>query len=255
MVLTADFISSDTTICWGTCITFTDISTGTVTAWAWTFEGAITTTSSVKNPINVCYPAAGTYSVKLIITNGVSFDSVIKYINVVTPFISAGANATITLGSSIVLNGSGPVITYSWSPSTALNFTNIPNPTASPTITTTYTVSGKDTNNCVASSAVTILVIEPELPCGDVFVPTGFSPNGDGENDKICVMGNCIAELDFSIYDRLGEKIFETKDGSRCWNGEFHGKTMANDVFVYYLVVTLKNGDKVTKKGNIQLVN
>lgn len=90
--------------------------------------------------------------------------------------------------------------------------------------------------------------------CGELFVPTAFSPNDDNQNDLECVYGKCIESLLFSIYDRWGEKVFETTNQQQCWDGTYRGKRMNTGVFVYYLQATFKTGESVTKKGNIGLV-
>ncbi|MBI4931786.1 MAG: gliding motility-associated C-terminal domain-containing protein [Bacteroidetes bacterium] len=90
--------------------------------------------------------------------------------------------------------------------------------------------------------------------CGEFFVPTAFSPNNDGQNDFECVYGKCIETLLFSIYDRWGEKVFETEDKNLCWDGKYRGKLMNTGVFVYTLHATFKSGQEITKKGNIGLV-
>jgi gliding motility-associated-like protein len=108
-----------------------------------------------------------------------------------------------------------------------------------------------DTSGCKDSACVTITV---ELPCGEVFVPDAFSPNGDGHNDVECVYGKCIATLYFVIYDRWGNKVFETNDQNQCWDGTYDGKLMNTGEFVYYLNYTLNSGSKVSQKGNITLI-
>lgn len=90
--------------------------------------------------------------------------------------------------------------------------------------------------------------------CGELFVPTAFSPNNDSQNDLECVYGKCIESLLFSVYDRWGEKVFETEDQQQCWDGRYRGKLMNTGVFVYTLQATFKSGESVTKKGNIGLV-
>jgi gliding motility-associated-like protein len=249
--VTANFQSSDTTICAGSCINFTDLSSGMVTSWNWSFPGAATTTSTAQNPTGICYASTGTYSVQLTASNSTSSATVVKNIIVVSASIDAGANVTMSPGDSTQLVASGSVASYTWTPATGLSATNIANPVASPTTSVTYYVSGTDGNGCVASDSVNITV---EIKCGDIFVPTGFSPNNDGENDLECVLGNCITSLQFSIYDRWGEKVFETSDPKFCWDGIYKGKLMDNAVFVYYLKATLSNGDEINKKGNISLV-
>lgn len=90
--------------------------------------------------------------------------------------------------------------------------------------------------------------------CGELFVPSAFSPNNDSQNDLECVYGKCIESLLFSIYDRWGEKVFETTDQKQCWDGTYRGKPMNTGVFVYYLQATFDSGESVKKKGNIGLV-
>ncbi len=252
LVLTAGFVSSDTTVCWGSCISFSSTGTGTPTSWKWTFEGANPDTSTIANPVNICYPASGTFTVKLVVSDGTSSDSVVRSIYVVAPVIDAGTDATITAGASTTLNATGNTLTYTWSPSAGLSDPNIAGPSANPNVTTTYIVTGTDANNCTASDMVTIYV--NDVACGEVFVPTAFSPNNDGENDTECIMGNCISVLDFSIYDRWGEKVFQTKEQTTCWDGYLRGKIMNSGVFVYRLTATLKNGEVIEKKGNISLI-
>jgi gliding motility-associated-like protein len=252
--VTANFINSDTTLCKGDCISFTDQSTGTVTGWNWLFQGATPASSTAQNPATVCYPSAGTFTVRLIASNSSTSDTVIKTITVVVPTLSAGPDVVIAPGGSTQLNATGNVTSFSWSPATGLNNPSISNPIASPSVTTTYMVTGSDSNNCPASSAVTVNVEVPEAPCGETFVPTGFSPNGDGENDIECVMGSCIVSMTFSVYDRWGEKVFESSDQLQCWDGKHRGQYMNTGIYVYHLKATLKNGDEINTKGNINLI-
>jgi gliding motility-associated-like protein len=247
----ADFQSSDTTICRGDCINFTDLSTGAVTSWTWTFSGSGITSSSSQNPIGICFSNPGTYNVQLIASNGAASDTVVKTIIVANPFVDAGANVIISPGGTAQLSAGGNISSYNWAPSVGLSSSVIYNPIAGPAVTTTYTVGGTDVNGCPAKDSVTVFV---EIKCGDLFVPTGFSPNNDGANDLECIMGNCIKTLLFSIYDRWGEKVFETTEQSVCWDGVYNGKLMDNGIFVYYLKATLQNGEEITKKGNISLV-
>jgi gliding motility-associated-like protein len=85
-------------------------------------------------------------------------------------------------------------------------------------------------------------------------VPNIFSPNGDGNNDIAFVRGVGVEYLNFVIFDRWGEKVFETNDINNGWDGTFRGQKMNNGVFVYYLQATFKNGEEVTKKGDITLI-
>jgi gliding motility-associated-like protein len=160
--------------------------------------------------------------------------------------ILLGQNATIS-----VMPGSANE-TYSWSPATGLNCTTCISPIATPTSTTTYTVTITDTtDHCIIIDSVTIYVQEK---CGDVFVPDAFSPNGDGQNDVLYVKGVCIKSMDFIIYDRWGNKVFETQDPKVGWDGKYNGQPMNTGTFVYYLQALTNDNKLTTKKGNITLV-
>jgi len=67
-------------------------------------------------------------------------------------------------------------------------------------------------------------------------------------------LGKSIQSLRFIIYDRWGEKVFETNSTDIGWDGTFRGLPMNSAVFVYYLEATFTNGEKKIEKGNITLV-
>ena len=75
-------------------------------------------------------------------------------------------------------------------------------------------------------------------------------------NDILYLRGNCVKNIDFIIYDRWGQKVFETHDLFHGWDGTFNGKKMDTGVFVYYLSAeSIYDLDlKITKKGNISLI-
>lgn len=88
----------------------------------------------------------------------------------------------------------------------------------------------------------------------EVFVPEGFSPNGDQVNDEACVFSACITEMEFTIYDRWGEVVFRTTDQAKCWDGTYKGQLLDNAVFAWSLNATLISGTEITKTGNITLI-
>ena len=90
--------------------------------------------------------------------------------------------------------------------------------------------------------------------CGDVFVPSAFSPNEDGENDILCVYSDCMENMTFAVYNRWGEKVYETNSMTICWDGTWKGKLLNPAVFAYTLEGSLINGELVQQKGNISLV-
>jgi gliding motility-associated-like protein len=90
--------------------------------------------------------------------------------------------------------------------------------------------------------------------CGEVFVPNAFSPNGDGENDQLCVYGNCFKTLRFMIFNRWGENVFDTESTKPCWDGTFRDKPMNSAVFGFYLEGVLYTGEEIKRKGEINLI-
>jgi gliding motility-associated-like protein len=87
-----------------------------------------------------------------------------------------------------------------------------------------------------------------------IYVPNIFSPNGDGQNDNLYMRGQGIKSLDFVIFDRWGEKVFETIDQTEFWDGTFKGKDMPVGIYAYHLKATMNDNQKIVKKGNISLV-
>lgn len=122
-----------------------------------------------------------------------------------------------------------------------------------PTVATTYTVTLVDIScgNSVTDIA-TILPLDP--PCEAIYIPNAFSPNNDLENDMECVLGSCIEQFHLIIYDRWGEKIFESFDQAVCWDGTYKGNPLDPAIFNYYLAATVDCSEKIKKKGNISLI-
>jgi gliding motility-associated-like protein len=108
-----------------------------------------------------------------------------------------------------------------------------------------------DTNGCTDSTCLTIRV---DIPCDELFVASAFSPNNDGHNELVCLRGNCIQTFYFSIYNRWGEKVFESSDQKTCWDGTYKGKLENTAVFMYTLDVLLTSGEKISRKGTISLI-
>ena len=87
-----------------------------------------------------------------------------------------------------------------------------------------------------------------------IGVPNAFSPNGDGVNDVVFVEGKGITELVFRIYNRWGEKVFESHDQSVGWNGFYKGVLQEVEVYTYTVEATFINGRTIPLKGNITLL-
>ena len=168
--LAAEFSASDSTFCQGSTVTFTDLSSGTPTSWAWDFGDG--TNSVLPDPTHT-YTTVGTYDVSLTVTNSTGSESETKtgFITVnALPTINAGADQAVCNGDTVTLNGTGAT-TYIWDNGVTdgIAFT--------PSATSTYTVTGTDANNCTATDQVDITVNNlPTVSAGtDLAVCQGSS--------------------------------------------------------------------------------
>ncbi len=115
-----------------------------------------------------------------------------------------------------------------------------------------YTVSLDVVNEggCPDSVVVDICILPPT----PIFVPDIFSPNGDLTNDVLYVRGQGIVDIDFSVYDRWGKRVFNTTTVETGWDGNSHGERMPSGVYVYYLQVRLNTGEVEEMNGNVTLI-
>jgi gliding motility-associated-like protein len=87
-----------------------------------------------------------------------------------------------------------------------------------------------------------------------IFVPNAFTPNNDGNNDILYLYTLYADDIYFAIFNRWGEKVFETKNRTVGWDGTYKGREVDPGVFDYYLEVRCYNQKQFKKKGNITLI-
>jgi gliding motility-associated-like protein len=105
-------------------------------------------------------------------------------------------------------------------------------------------------DNCHDTSLVVKPLFKP-----NIFVPTLFSPNGDGKNDVLKVYGNQLLAARLLIFNQWGQKVFETNNAVQTgWDGTVGGKPQPMGVYMYVLETTLSNGNKETSRGSFTLV-
>ena len=98
------------------------------------------------------------------------------------------------------------------------------------------------------------MIVYVDLKCYDPFVPTAFSPNGDLKNDMLYVRSNCLQNFTFKLFDRWGEKVFETTTLNFGWDGTFRNVPVNAGVFVWTLEGFLSNGKEVKQHGSTTLI-
>ena len=145
--------------------------------------------------------------------------------------------------------------TYQWLPTTGLSNSQIYNPTALlDSGYQTYMVTVTDLFGCSNSDTVSIYIINVTCIEPELFIPNAFSPNGDGENDVFYVRGNTIETMYFAVFDRWGQKVFESNAPSFGWDGSFKGKPLTPAVYDYYVKITCYDKATFSKKGNITIL-
>ena len=211
-------------------------------------------------PSGVVVSAPGVYSDTLVLAGACDTAYTITLIGSLLPPVVASIWAQDTVvapGGSVVLSGSGGLL-YDWSPTSTLSCSTCPNPAATPTETTTYCVVVSNNNSCANDTAcIRVTVLSSSVICTTerIYIPTAFSPNGSGQNEMQCVYGaDCIANMLLQVFDRWGNKVFESTDPKACWDGTYKGQALDPAVFVYHLSVTMSNGGIVERQGNITLV-
>lgn len=186
----------------------------------------------------------GTYYDTLSSINGC--DSIVrnKLIILELPKVEISEDVTIPAGTSSQLIVSGGT-NYFWN--TGETSSTI---TVSPVKTTTYYVTVSDNNNCRVRDSVVVFVEIKD----HVFIPSIFSPNGDGNNDYIFVKGKGIKYFSFIVFDRWGEKVFESNELSKSWDGTYKGKPLNSSVFVFLIEGEYESGNPFKESGNITLI-
>lgn len=166
-------------------------------------------------------------------------------------------STTITLGESVAITLNGFTYTGTLIVVPNTNVTTLTNSvvTVTPTKTGEYTVYFIDQNGCRHSLKTIYVVVQTNI-CDDgvVYLPSGFTPNNDGVNDVLYIRSNFVSDVYLTIYDRWGEKLFETNDIKKGWDGIFKGKLLDQGVYGYYMTFTCNNGQESFKKGNITLM-
>ncbi len=92
----------------------------------------------------------------------------------------------------------------------------------------------------------------PMYDCNEIFIPTVFSPDGDGINDIFNIVGLELQDLELIIYSRWGSMVYKRDVNQGGWDGKFEGVDVPSGTYVYFLIDTLN--DVVEKEGTISLV-
>ncbi|MBK7434169.1 MAG: gliding motility-associated C-terminal domain-containing protein [Chitinophagaceae bacterium] len=157
------------------------------------------------------------------------------------------SDTSVVLGQSLQLGASGGT-QYLWTPSTWLNNPNIHNPISLPQNNITYQVRVSDDNGCVGYDNINVHVffVQPGF-----YVPTAFSPNGDGKNDIFRPILIGMKSMDvFRVYNRWGQLLYSgSGNEGNGWDGTFGGRPQDAATYVWYAEGTDYLNKTVKKKG------
>jgi len=199
--------------------------------------------------------AAGTYDLSITDTNACMFSTTITVDEHPIIDVNLGTNQIIDATDSIQLMANVSAMqdyTFSWSPIAGLNDPNSLSPWASPTTTTTYTLTVTSEEGCISSDDI-IISVNPVRQV--VAVPSAFTPNDDGENDEldIIIQGN-FELVSFHVFNRWGEEIFFTENANTRWDGTYKGERQPIGTYVYVLKYEDASGATLEEGGDVTLL-
>jgi len=182
--------------------------------------------------------------------NRIFKDSV--YIRVVPKLkINAGRDTFVVLPNGIKLTARGAP-GYQWTPAFLLDDATSASPIATINSTQIFYVRGYTSEGCEAFDTMKVQVLEHEP---DIFVPSGFSPNKDGLNDVLRPIGYGVEFIEiFTVYNRLGQRLFTTTTPGKGWDGTINGKPQPEGAYAWYIRARDFRNKVVEKKGTSVLL-
>jgi gliding motility-associated-like protein len=167
-------------------------------------------------------------------------------------------------GSDFIITGPAPVVIQSASGhcingSSTVILLNLASPVVSSGIYQVRLVNGSDGNTLIDDC-------DRQTPAGSVLsmdigscfigVPAAFTPNGDGHNDFLYPLNaDKAVNLEFKVYNRYGQLVFETRDGAKKWDGTLKGKAQNTGTYIWTLQYTDgETGKKIVSRGTSILI-
>lgn len=216
--------------------------------------GVINDDHSIATPYSLAtdFPVTSFLESKYI--NNLDSLSLEKFTVTITP-----GEATTVIGSAVTLTGtSSHPATFSWKADHGtFSCTNCSTTSFTPALYTRVILKGVTDGNCVAYDTIIVKV----LANGEVFIPSGFTPNQDGMNDYFYVLGGeSVARISsFQVFSRWGEKVFSRENivpniPYLGWDGKLKGSPSIPGVYVYLVTVEFVNGVQKRYKGTVTLI-
>lgn len=244
--------SGDTTLCFGKTTPLHGTITGASFYW--------TPVSSLLHPQTLAPVAGPAYTTSYVLTvydtlgcPKPSMDTVTVTVMSKIP-ANAGHDTTVVAGQPLQLSATGG-ITYAWAPATGLSSSSIANPVAILSglpDSVVYSVRVYDAAGCYADDYVTVKIFRTPP---DIFVPTGFTPNGDGRNDLLKPIPVGIQTFSyFRVYNRWGQLVYQTSAIGHGWDGTIQGTQQPAGAYVFVTEGIDYTGKAILRKGTTVLI-
>ncbi|TDO28633.1 PKD domain-containing protein [Sediminibacterium goheungense] len=244
-------VRSDTAICFGDRVQLEGSIVGAGFIWS--------PSNSIINA-NTLFPVAGpskTTQYVLTAIDTIGCDKPVSdtvTITVIPPIKAYAGRDTFTVaGRPLQLSASGGN-NYLWRPTTGLDnpSTDAPIATLPATIDSIRYIARVSSGNCFAEDDVLVRVFKNGP---DLYVPSAFTPNGDGLNDIVRPVGVGIAQLQhFRIYNRWGQLLYTTSQFGQGWDGSYNGVKQPAGTYVYEAIGNDQSGNRVYRKGTLVLI-
>jgi gliding motility-associated-like protein len=225
-----------------------DLDPTPIQQWYWQLDSLRDSTESISHT----YTQEDTLQVSLwaVSPQGCISDTVTQPVYIETSHANAGRDTAVALGYPIQLNGSGGAY-YQWSPPDGLSNPDIADPIASISQDTWYTLTAYTAAGCASYASILIKVYKGPA----IYIPSAFTPNGDGINDVLKIVAPGIRSLTyFRIFDRWGTEVFHTTDIQATWDGTMSGRSCPVASYVWMIQGIDLNGQTLTQRGTVMLM-
>ena len=221
-----------------------------ITGWTWDFgDGVRTALASTSHH----YPRYGDYTARLwaMGDNGCSSDTAQVPIHIGNPNVFAGNDTVVITGYPAQLHATGTG-DFLWSPPDGLSDPRIANPVVTVDHDREFYVMLTTDEGCVGRDTVVVRAIKGPA----IYVPTAFTPNGDGLNDLLMPVYVGMKKLEqFSVYNRWGQRVFTTTDMRRGWDGRTEQKTSGSATYIWLIRAVNYLDQPVLLKGTVILIH
>jgi gliding motility-associated-like protein len=256
---------ADTAICYGQSVPLNAaILIGTNYTWSYTDSlmnegnGIVTTTPYIIDATAI--PLATSNYILGVQNAGCPYTLKDTFHVAVIPVftVNVGNDTTIVVNQPLQLNAASTDIipdNYTWSPGFYLDNSMIKNPVAvfnTGVDSFSYVVKATDSVGCYATDTINVKIYNLNA---NLYVPTAFTPNGDGLNDifKPILLGMKSLTL-FSIYNRWGQLLFSTTQAGNGWDGTYEGNPQETGNYVWIANGIDYHGNNIQQRGNVVLL-